>query len=89
MCTDKPNIHGTLVEKYHGNQPIIISFNVEYISVIAYGIYTAKRIPYVIKIPQSTSLTIWYQLFNAALEAGCLWAKILMNVLAMMTMIQR
>lgn len=50
MCTDKPDIHGTLVEKYHGNQPIIISFDIEHVSVIAHRIYTAECIPYIIKV---------------------------------------
>jgi len=51
MRTDKSGIHRTLIKKYHGYQPIIIPFDIEYISVVAYGIYTAKRIPYIIKIP--------------------------------------
>lgn len=34
MCTDKPNIHCTLVEKYHGNQSIIVLFDIEYISAV-------------------------------------------------------
>jgi len=50
MRTDKPDIHSTFIEKYYGNQPVIIAFYVEHITVIAHGIHATERIPYITEI---------------------------------------
>lgn len=74
MCTDKPDIHRTLIKKYHGNQPIIISFDIEHVSVIAHRIYTAKRVPNIIKI----SLINFFDNLIPTIQS-CLWSRMLIG----------
>lgn len=50
MCTNKFDIDGSHTKKYHRYQAILISFDVEYKPLVAYGVNRIKSLFHVTKI---------------------------------------
>lgn len=89
MRTDKPDIHRTFIEKYHGNQPVIIAFDIEHITVITHSIHATERIPYITEICPVGFLDNLMPIVQCRLSSRMLIGKAINKRLAMITMLQR
>ncbi len=49
MGIDKPDVNSPDIKKYHCNQPILIPFNIKYITVIPHIVYRVKSFLHIMK----------------------------------------